>query len=117
MRAYILAADRRQEPLAAPPVFLEGKTSREELAMYNNLVKGIAAAGLIGTLAVATPSQARNAGAAFATGVAVGAVGGAIAGSALGARPAYGYGPGYGYVGPRYGYGPRHRYWAHHYYR
>ena len=87
--------------------------------MYNNLVKGIAAAGLIGTVAVATtttPSHARNAGAAFATGVAVGAVGGAIAGSALGAGPAYGYGPGYyAYAGPRYGYGPRHRH-GHRYY-
>ena len=85
--------------------------------MYNNLVKGIAAAGLIGTLAVtATPSQARNAGAAFATGVAVGAVGGAIAGSALSAGPAYGYGPGYyAYGGPRHAYGPRYRH-RHHYY-
>jgi hypothetical protein len=89
-------------------------------------LKIIAAAGLIGALAVAnaTPSQAaegRNA--AFAAGVGVGLLGGAVAGGGYGAYPAYGYGSGYAYGGPAYRSGyvyaaPRaRRYHRHGYYR
>ena len=74
--------------------------------MYNNLVKGIAAAGLIGAMAVTTPSHARNAGAATP-----GVAGGAIAGSAY-SYPRYSGTSPYPYVGPRYGYGPRYRYYG-----
>src|SRR5262245_48320548 len=67
---------------------------RKEHSMRSTILKGIAAAGLIGALAVAaaTPSQAaqgRNA--AFAAGVAAGAVGGAL----LGGGGGYYGGPGY----------------------
>jgi hypothetical protein len=100
---------------------------REEPFMRSTLIKAIGAAALIGVFAVATitPSQAaegRNA--AFAAGVAAGAIGGAaIAGSGYG-YSGYGYGPGYAYGGPAYstGYaygGPRRHYRRHsrYYYR
>jgi hypothetical protein len=64
-----------------------------------------AAAGALALAAIATPqpAEARHGGA-----VAAGAIGGfaagAIVGSALAPRPAYGYyGPAYGYYGPVYG--------------
>jgi hypothetical protein len=71
----------------------------------------LATGALIGALALAsaTPTQAaegRNA--AFAAGVAAGALGGAALGGGY-AAPAYGY-PAYGY--PAYGYGPGPAYYA-----
>jgi hypothetical protein len=85
--------------------------------MNNTLAKVVVTGALVGALAVASagPTQAaqgRNA--AFAAGVAAGALGGAALGGGYGAYPAYG---GY-YGGPRYAYGDRpyrHRY--HHWYR
>ena len=87
--------------------------------MNNTLGKIVATGALVGALAVASavPIQAaegRNA--AFAAGVATGALGGAALGGGYGAYPAYG---GY-YGGPRYAYGDRpyrHRYYRHHWYR
>jgi hypothetical protein len=85
--------------------------------MNSTLGKLVVTGALIGAVAVAgvVPAQAaqgRNA--AFATGVAVGAVGGAAlsGGYGYGAYPAYGY-----YGGPRYAYGYRpyrHRYYRRH---
>jgi len=86
--------------------------------MRNTISGIIATDALVGALAIAnaTPSQAaqgRNA--AFAAGVAAGAIGGAALGRGYG-YPAYG--GNYGYGGPRYaqGYRPyRHRYYRHWY--
>ena len=75
------------------------------------LFRSIAAAGLIGALAVATSSHARNAGATLATGVPTGSAGGAIAGSGY-TYPRYSGTSPTPYVGPRYGYGPRYRYYG-----
>lgn len=88
--------------------------------MNSTLGKVVATGALVGALAIAgaVPTQAaqgRNA--AFATGVAVGALGGAALGGGYGAYPAYGGGY---YGGPRYAYGYRpngHRYYRHHWYR
>ena len=87
--------------------------------MNSTLGKVVATGALAGALAIAgaVPTQAaqgRNA--AFATGVAVGALGSAALGGGYGAYPAYGG----NYGGPRYAYGYqpyRHRYNRHHWYR
>jgi hypothetical protein len=107
------------EPVSSSPRFPKDATTREELFMRHSWVKALAAAGLIGTLAIAsaTPSQARNGAGAFAAGVGVGLLGGAaIASSGYGAYPSYGYAPGYyAYGTPGHHYGWRHRYrhgWA-----
>jgi hypothetical protein len=69
---------------------------KENVLMRSNIMRGAAAAAMIGTVLLASPASARSwhhRGGGFAAGVA-GFAAGALIGGALASRP-YGYGLGY----------------------